>query len=117
MNLNEMFTTEGLRILEEELSKGVDDWQDVLRECPSDKVVAERLAVIKKLHEAIKEQLTTTTTELIEEYVPGYDHTFIMEATYVNGDMISVECVGWYCGEPDARYTKLYSDRNMKATY
>lgn len=57
------------------------------------------------------------TTELIAEYSEEYDHTFIMEATYINNECISMECIGWYCGEPDPVSTERYANREMKAVY
>lgn len=65
----------------------------------------------------MRNALAHVTTELIPEYVPGYDHTFIMEATYVDGECVSNECVGWYCGEPNATLTQQYANRQMKAFY
>ena len=55
--------------------------------------------------------------ELHGEYVPGYDHTFVMESTYVAGECVSTECVGWYCGEPDDVLIKQYANRHYKAEY
>lgn len=117
INLNEMFTTGGLQILNEELSMRVNDWQDVLKESPDDEIAAGRLAVVKKLFDVINEQLSMTTKKLIPEYAREYDHTFIMEATYVNGECIMMECVGWYCGEPNEADTEQYANRDMKADY
>ena len=117
MNLNEMFTTEGLLILKEELGMRINDWHDLLKDCPGDETAKSRLSVLQKLYGSLDEQLSTTVTELIPEYVPGYDHTFIMKATYVNGECKTMECVGWYCGEPTDEYTKRFANHDMKANY
>lgn len=45
------------------------------------------------------------------------DITFIMEETIdEEGNPISSECVGWYYGEPNDRYTNVYIGK-LKATY
>ena len=72
---------------------------------------------LKAMRTELIQTAENTTVELIPEYVPDYDHTFIMEATYVSGECISMECVGWYCGEPDDEYIKQYANREMKADY
>ena len=117
MDLNEMFSTGGLKVLKEELDKRVKYWTLALEEDPNNGTASGRLEVLMKLLNAINEQLTATTTELIPEYVPDYGHTFIMEATYAYDRLISQECVGWYCGEPDEERTKRWANRDMKATY
>ena len=65
----------------------------------------------------IYERVASTKVELEPEYVEEYDHTFIMESTYVNGECVTMECVGWYCGEPNEADTIQYANRNMKAYY
>lgn len=117
MDLNEMFSTDGLKVLKEELDRRVKYWSLALEEDPNNGTASGRLEVLMKLLNAINEQLTATTTELIPEYVPDYDHTFIMEATYAYGRLISQECIGWYYGEPDEERTKRWANRDMKATY
>ena len=117
MDLNEMFSAGGLKVLKEELDKRVKYWNLVLEGDPNNGTASGRLEVLMKLLNAINEQLTTTTTELIPEYVPDCDHTFIMEATYAYDRLISQECVGWYYGKPDEERTKRWANRDMKATY
>lgn len=55
--------------------------------------------------------------ELLEMYVKEYDITFIMEDIRIDGEPKSMECVGWYHGEPEAEATKQFANRQMKATY
>ena len=128
MNLLEMFENNGLKVLKEEIDKLVNDWQDVdnyskayvpfkTQEADIHNVVEERLAVLKKLQAALDEHLSTVTYETNEIYQAEEDITFVMECSYVNGNLKSQECVGWYHGEPNAYYTAQYSDRKMKATY
>ena len=48
-------------------------------------------------------------TQIYTTYAEATDMTFIMQDTYsAIGDVISVECVGWYFGEPDEFATKMY---------
>lgn len=56
--------------------------------------------------------------EIDTAYAPADDITFIMEYRYQeNGeDFASIECVGWYAGEPNEESTKLYYG-DLKATY
>lgn len=60
---------------------------------------------------------TKEIIEIIEMYNNEYDITFIMEDIRVDGEPKSMECIGWYHGEPDAESTKKFSNRNMKAIY
>ena len=47
--------------------------------------------------------------EIESTYAPSTDNTFVMEYTYDdNGDICRMECVGWYCGEPDNEMTKRF---------
>lgn len=44
--------------------------------------------------------------ELSGHYAPSHDSTFVMKTTInENGDVVRMECVGWYCGEPDDEMT------------
>ncbi len=48
-------------------------------------------------------------TQIYTTYAKGTDMTFIMLDTYDKfGGVTSVECVGWYFGEPDEFATKMY---------
>jgi hypothetical protein len=43
-------------------------------------------------------------------YAPTHDSTFVMKETWDdNGDVTRMECVGWYCGQPDDELTLQYS--------
>lgn len=58
------------------------------------------------------------TKELVPVYCPDYDVTFIMEDTYsAEGEPVSKECVGWYCGEPEENATLTFANREMKIVY
>lgn len=50
-------------------------------------------------------------TELYTVYSPEGDMTFIMEDTYENGDLVSVEVVGFYLGKPNEEHTCKYYDK------
>lgn len=44
-------------------------------------------------------------------YAPENDITFILEYTYHGSELVKMECVGWYAGEPDPNATKeFYGD-------
>lgn len=50
-------------------------------------------------------------------YQENYDITFIMEdVTDDNGDIVSQEVVGFYYGEPDEAYDKVFKGR-MKIVF
>lgn len=57
--------------------------------------------------------------EEIKELVPGYIHdldkTIIFEHTYVNEDLVKIELVGFYYGQPDEELTKTYANRDYVA--
>lgn len=65
----------------------------------------------------MNENKPNVTTKLVAEYAAGYDHTFIMEETYVDGECVAQECVGWYWGSPDDEATKQFANCKLKATY
>lgn len=52
-----------------------------------------------------------------ENYCETTDKTFIMEYVSDDTNLLSSECIGWYCGEPNADDTARYSNREMKAIY
>lgn len=55
-------------------------------------------------------------TQIETAYAPANDITFIMEYTYTdNGEPVTVECVGWYYGEPNADAVKKYYRSGMTA--
>ena len=58
-------------------------------------------------------------TKVIEtNYAPSADITYIMEATYRDGELTKLECVSWYSGEPDKANTEYFNkDRRLAAVY
>lgn len=72
---------------------------------------------LKTIHAKLIQTANNTTVELIPEYAHDHDRTYIMEATYVGRECISMECVGWYCGEPNEDDTKYHANRQMKAEF
>lgn len=54
--------------------------------------------------------------EIYTLYSAEGDMTFIMEDTYVNGEIVSTEMKGFYCGEPETAATKQYYG-GLKAEY
>lgn len=56
-------------------------------------------------------------TELIGYYCEAHDTTFIMQAEFVDGEPKSIECVGWYCGEPNDDDNNRYAHTGMKNEY
>ena len=56
--------------------------------------------------------------EMISEcYAPAHDMTFIRRDTYnTDGDLVSMEVVGFYCGEPNDKNTEQYTGE-VKAVY
>lgn len=117
INLNELFTADELRILHNELTARINDWHYTLdneSECStSDKYIS----VLSKLNKAIVSQLDITRTDVYGVYAESSDQTFIMEDTFIDGELASTECIGWYCGEPDDELIAEYSNRRMKAVY
>ena len=63
-------------------------------------------------------QITTNRIVIIREcYAPADDMTFIRkDVEDLEGNLISMEVVGFYCGEPNTEATKTYMG-NLKATY
>ena len=48
--------------------------------------------------------------EITAHYAPSHDSSFVMKTTYNDKDeVIKIECVGWYCGEPDDELTQTCS--------
>jgi hypothetical protein len=63
-----------------------------------------------------------STTKLITEkvyttYVEGEDKTIVWHELYFNGNLISTELTGWYCGEPNAETTSQYDKSNNTGYY
>ena len=53
---------------------------------------------------------------LVECYAQNHDTTFVMRETFdESGDIIKMECVGWYCGEPNEELTKMNCSGDMIA--
>ena len=63
-------------------------------------------------------EITTDKVVIIREcYAPADDMTFIRrDVEDRNGNLVSMEVVGFYCGEPDAEATKTYMG-SLKAEY
>lgn len=56
-------------------------------------------------------------TVIRECYAPADDTTFIMKDTYnAKNELVSMEVVGFYSGEPDKEATKTYMG-GLKAVY
>ena len=49
------------------------------------------------------------TEKIYGVYAPDHDSTFVMKDTYEDGDIIRMECVGWYCGKPNDDMTERFS--------
>lgn len=48
--------------------------------------------------------------EIYATYAQSDDSTFVMKSTYNDdGEVCRIECVGWYCGEPDDEMTQRFS--------
>ena len=73
--------------------------------------------LLKQSYDSIIIDDVDAVAELIGEYVPDYDHTFIMEATYVNNECIMMECVGWYCGKPEDDLNEMFGDHDLIGYY
>ena len=41
-------------------------------------------------------------------YAEKDDITYIMRDEYVDGELIRIKCIAWYCGEPDYGNIKYY---------
>lgn len=63
------------------------------------------------------DEMAGVTKEIHTPYAEEYDQTFIMEDTFINGELRSTECIGWYFGEPNEEDTAQYADHRLKATY
>ena len=56
-------------------------------------------------------------TEIYTTYAEKADMTFIMCDTFDKvGEVVSVECIGWYFGKPDETATKMYKGK-LKAEF
>ena len=62
-----------------------------------------------RMMDALSEKVYTT-------YAPDTDITFIMKEAH-DRNCETLECIGWYHGEPNEIDTETYSYGNMKATY
>lgn len=50
------------------------------------------------------------TEKIYGVYAPDHDSTFVMKDTYdEDGGIIRMECVGWYCGEPNDDMNERFS--------
>ena len=57
------------------------------------------------------------TEETYGTYLSGEDKTIVWHNVYVNGDLVTSELVGWYCGEPDEKSTEEYGKSNTTGYY
>ena len=57
-----------------------------------------------------------TETKIETNYSQEADRTFIIEETYINGELFSEEVVGFYSGEPNEKDTQTFLHKT-KATY
>lgn len=78
--------------------------------------IGDLLTTIHNL-KTMRNELMNTTTKIHTMYAESDDTTFIMETTFAGDDVASIECIGWYCGEPNDEDTKHYGNRNMIAIY
>lgn len=62
--------------------------------------------------------MITAIKKIYTTYAPDSNTTFIMEDTYSDdGEWISLECIGFYAGEPDQEDTEFYAHKGVKATF
>lgn len=48
--------------------------------------------------------------EITAHYAPTHDSSFVVKTTWDDNESVCrIECVGWYCGEPDDEMTKRFS--------
>lgn len=50
-------------------------------------------------------------------YAPTADMTFIVCTEWNGSDVVAVEVVGWYCGEPQEELTEYYKSKGTRAEY
>ena len=56
--------------------------------------------------------------EIETNYCESADITYIMKTTYDGDQVTSIECIGWYFGQPNDNSTDFYgSNGRLKATY
>lgn len=73
-----------------------------------------------KIVEDFINKLSTTkllTEEVYTTYIQGEDKTIVWHNVYFNGNLVSCELAGWYCGEPDDKSTAEYSKSNNIGYY
>jgi len=58
-----------------------------------------------------------TETKLETNYSQEADRTFIIKATYENGELKEETVVGFYSGGPDESDTKFFSNNHLTAKY
>lgn len=60
----------------------------------------------------------TYKTEIQPNYCHASDTTFLMKVEYEEDELVSMECVGFYSGTPNAKDTEYYANKkSLKATY
>lgn len=78
--------------------------------------IGDLLTTIHNL-KTMRNELSSSTTKIREVYAEADDMTFIMEEEFVGEDVKSIECIGWYCGEPNEEDTIHYARHGMIAIY
>ena len=117
MEFAKILNKQELRVFIEDMKIDLDDWKDVLEDDPDSLNTKRHISALEKMIEAAEAELNTIRTQTYEAYAEEHDTTYIMEETLVDGQVIKLECIGWYCGEPNAEDTKKYGDRNYVANY
>ena len=104
-------------MLIDDMKIDLDDWKGVLEDDPTATHVQRHISALEKMIEAAEAELNTIRVRLYGAYAEADDMTFVMEDTTVDGKCVKLECVGWYCGEPNDDDNKKYADRNYTALY
>lgn len=103
----------------ETINKAIDRLQ-AMYDCNHEVMDADDIGdLLTTMHnlKTMRNEMMDTTTKIRTVYAEADDLTFIMEDKYAGDDLASIECVGWYCGEPNDEDTAHYANRNMIAIY
>ena len=73
--------------------------------------------LLMMLFQTDKKDQPKITEETYGTYLSGEDKTIVWHNVYVNGDLLTSELVGWYCGEPDDKSTEEYGRSNTTGYY
>ena len=110
-NLTDVLSQAGIRVLYEELSDRLAEWND----CPPTEKECQAVSVLEATLDWLQPFVNNLRTELVPIYQAEHDITFIMEDKWLRDELLSRELVGWYCGEPNADETELYANRQYKS--